>query len=265
MAARAVWKGTIRLDGADGAEVPVKLYSAVEDRQVRFRLLHEEDLVPVQQRMVDPGSGEPVPYEEIRKAYELEDGRLVVLDDEELAEVEPEPSRDIEITRFVPAGAIGPAWYDRPYWLGPDGRTGAYFALARALERGARQGIARWTMRKKEYRGALRFRGGHLMLVTLKSPAEVVDASLLEAPGGREAEKRELAMAEQLVGALEDEFDPTAYEDRYRHRVMEMVMAKAEGKTVELAAYERRKPKEESLASALEQSLRAARKERGVA
>lgn len=261
MAARAIWKGVIRFDGA---EVPVKFYSAVEDRQVRFRLLHEEDRVPVQQRMVHPGTGEPVPYEEIRRAYELEDGRLVILDDEELEEVQPEVSRDIEITRFLPAGTVGPAWFDRPYWLGPDGGEPAYFGLARAMgERGV-EGVARWTMRNKEYRGALRLEGDHLMIVTMRHPAEVVDASRLEAPGGRAAEPRELEMAAQLVGALEDDFDPERYEDTYRNRVRELIEAKAEGKTVEMAEYEERRPTEESLAAVLERSLQAAR-ERGAA
>lgn len=262
MAARAIWKGVIRFDGA---EVPVKLYSAVEDRQVRFRLLHEDDLVPVQQRMVHGRTGEPVPYEDVRRAWELEDGRLVILEEDELQDVQPEPSRDIEVTRFIPAGTIGPAWYDRPYWLGPDASEPVYFALARALGARRVEGVARWTMRNKEYRGALRLEGRHLMLVTVRHPAEVVDAGQLEPPTGRPAEERELAMAGQLVSALEDDFDPGRYEDTYRRRVMELIEAKAEGKTVELAEYEERRPREESLAAALEQSLQAARKERGVA
>jgi len=101
--ARAMWKGVITFDDVS---VPVKLYSAVKQQGVHFRLLHEKDLEPVRQEMVNPETGEVVPYEEVHRAFETESGDFVLLDEEELDELEPEASRDIEITRFVPAGAI---------------------------------------------------------------------------------------------------------------------------------------------------------------
>lgn len=258
--ARAIWKGVIRFGDV---EVPVKLYSAVQDRTVHFRLLHEETLNPVKQRMVDPVTGKDVPYEEVRRGFELEDGVFVVLDDEELAELEPEKSRDIEVTRFLNPEVITHEWYDRPYHLGPDGNTEDYYALTEALEKQGKEGLAHWSMRNKEYSGALRAVDGHLMLITLRHAGEVVPASALERPGGRAPDPRELKMAEQLVSALEDELDLTAFRDEYRDRVLELVEAKAEGKTIEFREPEKRRAAGD-LAATLEASIQAAKERKSA-
>lgn len=263
MAARAMWKGVIRL--GDTA-VPVKLYSAVEDRRVHFNLLHDEDLVRVRQRMVHPGTGEEVPYDEIRRGYEISRDTFVMLDDEDLEEIAPEQSRDVEVTRFVDPEEIGHAWYDRPYYLGPDpdGSEEAeedYAALARALEETGREGVVRWVMRNKEYAGALRASGGHLVLVTLRSPERVVEADQLEPPSGRDPDPREREMADKLIGALAGELDLSQFRDEYQDQVRNLIAIKARGGSVELAEVEEKKP-EGSLTDMLEQSL-AALGERG--
>jgi DNA end-binding protein Ku len=258
MAARAIWKGRIRFGDVD---VPVKLYSAVQDRNVSFRLLHAKDLEPVKQHMVNPETGKVVPYEDVQRAYRTDDGDLVMLDPDELAELEPEASRDIEITRFVAPEVITHQWYDRPYFLGPDDDDDAYFALVEALRKQKREGVARWVMRKKEYVGALRLEGDHLMLMTLRHAGEVVEASALKPPGGRALDEREVKMAAQLVAALEDELDMTAFRDEYRDRVLELVEAKAEGKVVKFPAAPK-KQTEKSLASMLEQSVKDLKKRR---
>jgi len=258
MAARAIWKGTIRIGSV---KVPVKLYSAVEDRGIHFRLLHAPDKQPVVQRMVNPESGTVVESKEVRKAYRDEDV-LVMLEPEELESLEPEPSRDIEITRFVPSDAVGPQWYERPYYLGPDDSTSQYFALAEALKSEERHGIARWVMRKKEYVGALVPAGDYLMLMTLRHAEEVVPASALPEIPGREPDAKERKLAEQLIAALEDEFDPAAYQDEYRERVMEYIEARAKGKVVKLKKPRAKRTKEpESLAGVLEASLKQRAKE----
>jgi len=259
--ASTIWKGVIRLGEQ---AVPVKLRSAVSDRSIRFRLLDEPDGAPVEQRMVNPRTGKVVPGEKIRRGFETESGEIVMLDEGELEKLEPADSRDIEIIRVVPKEAIDHRWYVRPYWLAPDGDSSDYFALARALEKKEREGVARWTMRKKEYQGALHARDGYLMLITLRHASEVVSAAELEGPSGRELEPRERKMAEQLVEALSGDFEPERYEDEYRKRVAELIEAKASGKRIRLEPKrERRRPA--SLASALEQSLEHARKERSVA
>jgi DNA end-binding protein Ku len=258
MAARAIWKGRIVFGGVD---VPVKLYSAVQDQSVRFRLLHSKDKVPVKQQMVNPETGDVVEYDEIHRAYQTDDGDLVMLDEEELSVLEPEPSREIEITRFVKPEVITHPWYDRPYFLGPDGNESAYFALAAALRTQDAEGVARWVMRGKEYVGALRLDGDHLMLMTLRHAGEVVPATELEPPAGRALDEREVNMAMQLVAALEDDLDMSAYRDEYRDRVQELIDAKAEGKVVRFPKAPK-KQTERSLAEMLEASLGATEKKR---
>lgn len=251
MGVRAMWKGVVEL----GEGVPVKLYSAVEDRTVRFRLLHETDGVPVKREMVDPETGDPVPYSEARRGWETEDGRMVVLDEEDLEELEPEASRSIEVLRFVEPSDLPHPWYDRPYYLGPDGDADAWAALARALERTGLEGVVRWTMRKKRYRGALRLHDGVPMLVTLRDARAIVEAPELDTGGDRELEEEELGMARRLVEMMEGSFEPERWEDEHRARVRELIEAKAEGKTISIREYERKREEGASLAAALQASL----------
>src|SRR5262245_34286185 len=126
MALRAMFKASVAL----GAQrVPVKLYAAVQDRAVHFRMLHADDDVPIRQRMVDAKSHTVAP-EEIRRGYPIDRNTMVLLEEDELRAAEPEPSRDIVVSRFVDAALIDDRWYDRPYYLGPDGDDDGYAALA---------------------------------------------------------------------------------------------------------------------------------------
>jgi DNA end-binding protein Ku len=226
MAARAIWKGDLKLDST---KVPVKLYSALQDQTVRFHILDEGSKTRVKQHMVDPDSGKEVPNEEIRKGFEVEPGTFVILDEEELESLEPEASREIEIIRFVPPNEVAPEFYDRPYYLGPDGDQTAYFALAEALRNKEKEGVARWVMRKQPYVGALRAEGDHLVLFTLRNAEEVLSAKDLPRPAGRAPDKKELSMAKQLVELLKGKFNPKDYQDEYRARVKEFVEKKARG------------------------------------
>lgn len=253
MAGRAIWKGSIEIGDES---IPVKLFSAVEDKGVRFRLLHGDDEVPVSQRMVSGSSGEPVDKEAVHRGYEVEKGVFVMLSPDELAELEPAPSRSIEIVRFVPADAIDPAWYDKPYYLGPEKSAADYFALVAALRDAGREGIARWVMRKKRYVGALRVHGDHLMLHTMRFADQVVEASALDVAAPKSATDKELKMAEQLVASMEDEFDPDESRDEFRERVRALAEAKAEGEELELPRQRRPRPTA-SLTDALRRSLEA--------
>lgn len=226
MAARAIWKGNLKLNST---KIPVKLYSAVQDRTVRFHILDDKAKVRVKQHMVEPDNGNEVPNEEIRKGFEVEPGTFVVLEEEDLESLVPEASRDIEVKKFVAPAAIPPEYYDRPYYLGPDGDQTGYFALAAALNNQEKEGVAQWVMRKQTYVGALRAEGDYLLLCTLRSAEEVLSAKDLPKPAGRAPDKKELAMAKQLIELLKGEFDPKDYKDEYRKRVMEFVEKKAKG------------------------------------
>lgn len=253
---RAMWKAELAI----GAErVGVRLYSAVEDRAIRFHLLHGEDLVRVRQRMMHPDTGDTVDISRARRGVEVERGVYVLLGPDELEQVEPEPSREIEVSHFVARDALDHRWFDRPYWLGPDeGQADAYFALVRALERTEREGIARWTMRKRAYVGALRAERGYLALVTLHAAEAVLPLSDLPAPAGRKIDERERKLAGQLVAALAGDFDAEEFHEDYRERVLELVAAKRKGKKVKLRRFRPEPVREESLADVLARSLERA-------
>jgi DNA end-binding protein Ku len=261
MAARAIWKGDLKLDST---KVPVKVYAAVQDQTVRFHILDKASKMRVKQHMVDPDTGEEVPKDEIQKGFEVEPGTFVILDEDELESVEPEPSREIEITKFLPPEEIAPEFYDRPYFLGPDGDQTAYFALVEGLHNKEREGIAHWVMRKQPYVGALRAEDDHLVLFTLRNAEEVLSAKDLPEPGGRALDKKEKGMAKQLVELLKGEFDPQDYKDEYRERVMEFVEKKAKGHRPKLHAVKtKRKPA--SLDKVLAKSIESLKKEKRAA
>jgi DNA end-binding protein Ku len=214
--------------------------------------------------MVNPNTGKEVAPDEIRKGFETESGEVIFLDAEEIASVQPKRSRDMKVSEFLPIGAIPHQWYERPYYVGPDGDNKLYFALAAALETQKREGLARWVMREKEYFGSLREWDGCLVLVTLRYAEEVISAVDLPKPGGRDPEPREVGMAEQLIAVLEDEFRPEDYHDEYRARVMKLIEQKAKGQKPKLAALPARK-KPASLLDALAASLRSAKSTGGKA
>jgi DNA end-binding protein Ku len=261
MAARAIWKGNLKLNSA---KVPVKLYSAVQDQTVRFHILDQKSKMRVKQHMVEAETGKEVEAAEIQKGFEVEPGTFVILDKEELAKLEPEASREIEVTQFVPPSQIPPEYFDRPYYLGPDGDQAAYFALAAALQKKNREGVVRWVMRKQPYVGALRAVDDYLMLFTLRNAEEVLSAQDLPKPSGRAPDKKELAMATQLVELLKGEFDPKEYKDEYRERVMEFVEKKAKGHKPKLQLV-RSKKKPASLDKVLSKSIEALKKQKKAA
>ncbi|HET8700224.1 MAG TPA: Ku protein [Nitrococcus sp.] len=252
MAARAIWKGIVRFANV---RVPVKLYSAVEDHSFHFRLLHGADYTPVRQALVNPQTDAVVPYQETHRSYITGEGPWVMLRPDELAALEPQPARELWVLRFLPPEAIDHRWYLRPYYLGPDNPPGPYFALARALEREGKQALVRWVMRKKEYVGVLRLHQGYPMLVVLRHAEEVVPADALAAPRGPQLDDRELAMARQLMAMLEAPFEPQAYRDEYRARVLELIEAKARGGSVKSKPVPKAPPTRD-LTRALEASLK---------
>jgi DNA end-binding protein Ku len=261
MAARAIWKGDLKLNST---KVPVKLYAAVQDQTVRFHILDQKSKMRVKQHMVKPESGKEVAGEEIQKGFEVEPGTFVILDDEELAKLEPESSRELEITQFVPPTQIPPEYFDRPYYLGPDGDQAAYFALAEALKNKKREGVVRWVMRKQPYVGAIRAVDDYLMLFTLRHVEDVLSAKDLPQPSGRAPDKKELAMATQLVDLLKGDFEPKEYKDEYRERVMAFVEKKAKGHKPRLHLVKSKK-KTTALDKVLSKSIETLKKQKKAA
>ena len=152
MPARAIWQGKLLVQKH---EVAVKLYSAVSDRQIHFHLLHQRDRTRLQQRMVNAQTKKLVALDDARKAFEAEPGLFIAVTPEEIEQNTPPADREIRVSQFIPDQLIEPQFFDRPYWLGPaDDSEKDYFALAQALEKMKRMGIATWVMRKHSYAGA---------------------------------------------------------------------------------------------------------------
>src|SRR5262245_10862245 len=231
MASRASWKGELKIGSS---KIPVKLYAAVQDRDVHFHILQKKTGNRVKQQMVTEDE-EGVEREEIRKGYEIEPGTFVILKEPELKRLQAKPSRTIGISRFVPVSTLGHEWYERGYYLGPDGSEAEYFALTEALRERNKLGVAHWSMRGRSYVGALRAESGYLVLIRLRYAGEVLPARELPSPAGRPPDPKELRMAEELVGALAGEFKPDEFRDEYRDRLQKFIEAKAKGRFPRLA------------------------------
>jgi DNA end-binding protein Ku len=258
--ARAMWKGQLQIGKL---KLGIKLYSAVEDRTIRFRLLHAKDLAPVEQHIVRKDTGDEVSKDDMRKALALSAQTAVILQPDDLEKLVPPESRDIEVMRFVAPAVLGDQWFERPYYLGPDGDNGAYFALAEALKRKDVIGIARWVMRKKRYVGALSAVDGFLTMSTLRRADQVLSFSGIQPAQSVTPQASELKLAQQLVSSIEADFDPSLWQNEYRQRVRELIEAKARGEKIKAL-----QPKKKRAPASLEESLRAslaAVKERKVA
>jgi DNA end-binding protein Ku len=262
--ARAIWSGSISFGLLN---VPVKLYSAVSKQTIRFRELREGDGARIRHKRVAEGDGKEVPYEKIVKGYEFAPDQYVVLTREELAELDPQKTRAIEIQDFVDLDEIDPIYFEQPYYLGPDrGAEKAYSLLVEAMKQERKVAIARFVLRNKEHLAAIRPMDDVLTMATMRFHDEVVspdqlDGELLE---GRpeKPQKRELDMARQLITSLASDFEPTKYRDEYREELMGLLERKAQGEEVVTAETEEPKPtKAPDLMAALEESLAAVRGE----
>jgi DNA end-binding protein Ku len=230
---RAIWTGAISFGLVS---VPVKLYSAVARKTVRFHQLHTTDGVRIQQRRVCPADGEEVPYEEIVKGYEIAPDRYVVIEPEELEALDPKRTRTIEIEDFVDLGEIDPIFYDHPYYLvhGPGGAK-TYRLLLDAMRETGKVGIARVVIRTKEQLVALRPMGDVLGMATMIFADEVVPPDRLDeldAEDDVQISERELAIARQLVDSLAGPFEPEKYHDSYREQVLQLIERKAKGEAI---------------------------------
>ena len=263
--ARAIWSGSISFGLLN---VPVKLYSAVSKQTVRFRELREGDGSRVKHKRVAESDGKEVPYEKIVKGYEYAPDQYVVLSRDELAELEPQRSRAIEIQDFVDLDDIDPIYFEQPYYLGPDkGAERAYALLVQAMKEARKVAIARFVLRNKEHLAAIRPMDDVHTLTTMRFHDEVsspqdLDGEVFEEAKPKKPEKRELEMATQLIESLTSDFDPDKYRDEYREELLDLLERKAEGKEVVSAPSEEPKPtKAPDLMAALEESLAAVKGE----
>jgi DNA end-binding protein Ku len=259
---RSIWSGAISFGLVN---VPVKLYSAVSKKTVRFHQLHDKDGVRIQQKRWCPADDEEVQYEHIVKGYEISPDEYVVVTNEELEGLEPKKTKTIDIEDFVDLDEIDPLYYDHPYYLLPDKSAAKpYKLLHQAMTDANKVGIARVVIRSKEQLVAIRPVDDVLAMSTMNFADEIVPTDNFDEPTADDAEttKREVEMAQQLIDSLTSDWEPDRYHDTYRERVLDLIEKKAEGQEVVLQPAE--EPQEvPDLMAALEASVAAAKKGRG--
>jgi DNA end-binding protein Ku len=258
---RAIWSGAISFGLVN---IPVKLYSAVSKKTVRFHQIDAESGGRVRQKRVGP-DGEEIAYEQIVKGYEIGPDRYVTISPEELEALEPQKTRTIDIEDFVDLEQIDPIYYDHPYYLAPDtGAAKAYKLLVDAMEDSGKVAVARVVLRSKEHLVAIRPRDGALAMETMLFADEVIPPESLEelaaADGDVQTSDRELAMANQLIDSLASDFEPEKYRDEYRERVLDLIERKAQGETIVIEEPAAEPEKVPDLMAALEASIAGAKK-----
>ena len=229
----ALWKGALAFGLVN---IPVELRPAVRSAEkLSFRQLEKSTLEPIKMERVSSVNGEPVPWNDIVKGYEITKGKFVVVTDEDFASVAPEMSRVLEMTDFVPAESIDPRYFESPFFLVPQkGGEKAYALLRDALAETAKVGIGTFALRQKQHLAAVRAMGDALVLEMMRFEAELVDPADMAFPKSDDAKVRpqERQMAIQLIENLAEEFDASKYHDVYQEKLREIVLAKAKGKKV---------------------------------
>ena len=261
---RAIWKGAVSFGLVN---VPVRLYSATENHDVQFRQVHREDGGRIRYQRVCSIDGELVSYDDIAKGYETEDGQMVVLTDEDLADLPTRSSREIAVDKFVLADQIDPMLLDKSYYLEPDKTAAKPYALLRdALKAADRMAIVTVSLRARVTIAVLRVRDDVIVMQTMLWPDEIRSpefASLGEETGAKPAE---LAMANMLVESLAGDYLPEEYEDDYKQAVDALVKAKLEGGDVrEVPAPQDTGGEVVDLLAALQRSVERAKEARGEA
>jgi DNA end-binding protein Ku len=231
---RPIWSGSLSFGLVN---VPVKLMSATRDLAVHFNQLHEKDKSRIEVRRVCSKEGEEVPWEEVARGYELDNGDVILLTDEELEAADPKKTRTIDIEAFVDQEEIDPVFYDHPYFLVPDTNEAAvraYHLLRTVMERSGQVAIARFVLRTKEYLVAVRTRGDAITLTTMLFHDEVRSTDDVGIDKLPKAKPKEVDQAVKLVKALQRDFDPANYEDDHRKRLLALVDKKRKGQEIEI-------------------------------
>jgi len=263
---RSIWKGSISFGLVS---IAVKLYSATEEKDIAFHQVHREDGGRIKYKRVCSIDGEEVAYNDIAKGYELPDGDVVVLTDDDLAELPLTSSREIDVLQFVPLDQVDPIYFNKSYYLEPDARaTKPYVLLRDALEKSGRVAIVKVALRRREALAALRVREGVITLETMLWPDEVRSPEFGFLDESVEVRPAEMTMAASLVESLSGDFDSGAFSDQYRAAIESVVEAKIEGRDLVPApdtTEDATSGKVVDLVAALQASIDAAKARRGDA
>jgi DNA end-binding protein Ku len=259
---RAIWSGAISFGLVN---VPVRMYSAIEESDLRFHLIHEPDGGRIGYQKICKAEDKPVPDDEVVKAFEVKKDEFVVLSDEDFAAARTEGVKTIEISDFVPYEEIDPIYFERTYFLGPqDGGEKVYALLREAMESTELAAVGKYVMRDRQHLGCLRVREGVITLEKMFFHDEIRPLDEI-APKGAKAKvaKAELDMATALIDQFTGTFDPDKYEDTYRETLVKIIKAKQKGKTIEAAEPEAGEEEPADLLDALKASVEAAKSAQG--
>jgi DNA end-binding protein Ku len=261
--ARAIWSGTISFGLVS---VPVRMYTATESKELKFHFLDKKDLTPIAYEKVRRDDREPVDPDEIVRGFEIEKGRYVPLEDDDLDRLDVELTHSIDILDFVSLDEIDPVYFRKAYYLLPaEGAEKPYNLLVRALEETGRVAIAKVVIRNKQHLAAVRPYEGVLLLETMYYSDEVRKPQALDGDLGKpRLQKAEVDMAKSLVENLSDTFKPEKYDDRYRNELLDLIKAKAEGQPLPEPA-EQQEGEVVDLLAALRESVERTKKQRGGA
>jgi DNA end-binding protein Ku len=252
---RSLWSGSLSFGLVN---VPVAMFSAVRDVDLHFNQLHEKDAARIETRRFCAEEDKEIRYDEIGRAYDMEDGRTVVLSDEDLDAVAPRKTRTIDIEAFVKLAEIDPIYFDHPYFLAPvgdsEGPRRAYQLLVETMKQAGEVAIGRFVMRTKEYLVAIQVRDERLSLTTMLFGDEVRSTDGIPT-GGKKPAKAEVDQAVALIEALATDWDPTAYKDEYRARLEDVIDRKRKGKKISAPKPEKAPSPVPDLMAALEKSL----------
>lgn len=227
---RAIWKGAVSFGLVS---IPIKLYTATEERGVAFHQVHREDGGRIRYKRICSIDGEEVPYSDIAKGYEVDGGETVVLTDEDLADLPLSTSREIDVLQFVPLEQVDPIYFNKSYYLEPEGTAAKPYVLLRdALENSGMVAIVKVAIRSREALATLRVRDGVLLMETMIWPDEVRTAEFAFLNDDVTVRQQELQMAESLIESMSGDFDADQYHDDYREAVEAVVAAKVEGREV---------------------------------
>ncbi len=259
---RAIWKGAVSFGLVN---VPVRLYSATENHDVQFRQVHREDGGRIKYKRTCAIDGAEVSFDDIAKGYETEDGEMVVLTDEDFADLPSKTSKEIGVTKFVPVDQIDPMWLDKSYYLEPDkAATKPYILLRDALETEKRVAIVTVSIRTRMTMAVLRVRDGVIVMQTMLWPDEIRNPDFANLGDESHASQQEMAMAKMLIDQLAGDYDADEYEDDYSISLKELVRAKVEGGEVKHAPEEAEESGEVvDLLAALAKSVEKAKAARG--
>lgn len=230
---RAIWKGSISFGLVN---IPIALYPATRKEELKFRLLREKDLSPVNYKRVAEADGKEVPWGEIVKGYEYEKGKFVVLKPEDFERVDLEATQTVDIQDFVDLGEIDPMYFYKPYYLEPQkGGDKAYVLLRNALKESEKVGIAKVVIKTRQYLAGVKSKGNVLVLELMHFAEELAETDKLKVPKKLEAGKREMDMAQSLIDNMSSKWDPEKYHDDYRDALMDVIEEKVEsgGKEIE--------------------------------